>query len=251
MFIRFDQVQQMLAVVAEAREIGAGTAQKEHLVAGIHRLLGAAMTTFCVIKDVDDPRKRRLELEVSTPPDRQVRAMIDALRTSDYVSSSLAEIHRRFRSQSMVTARRRELLSDGEWYRSESFNLLHRVCGFDDHVYSLRLLPGARVSGLALRRAAGERPYAEEDRCLLELFHEQVARLQPAREAFSPHLSPREREVLQRLLRGASEKAVASEMGLSQHTVHSYAKSIYAAYGVSSRPELLARCLGGRAAVSP
>ena len=117
-------------------------------------------------------------------------------------------------------------------------------------VTSFRALPGGRASGFALRRAAGDREYSEEDRCLLELFHEEIARLEPTHEESAPHLSPREREVLQRLLCGASEKAVASEMGLSQHTVHSYAKSIYAAYGVSSRPELLARCLGGRLAVS-
>jgi DNA-binding NarL/FixJ family response regulator len=47
------------------------------------------------------------------------------------------------------------------------------------------------------------------------------------------------------LLRGASEKQVAFDLNLSQHTVHSYAKSIYSAYRVSSRAELLVRCLAG------
>ena len=45
------------------------------------------------------------------------------------------------------------------------------------------------------------------------------------------------------LLGGASEKEIADRMGLSAHTVHQYVKSIYRAFGVRSRAELMARCL--------
>lgn len=60
-------------------------------------------------------------------------------------------------------------------------------------------------------------------------------------------LSPRMRQTLELLLAGDGEKQVAYKLKLSQHTVHVYAKSLYKHFGVSSRGELLARCLGAPA----
>jgi DNA-binding NarL/FixJ family response regulator len=71
--------------------------------------------------------------------------------------------------------------------------------------------------------------------------------------AYSPQsllgrgLSPRMRQTLELLLSGDGEKQVALKLKLSQHTVHVYAKSLYRHFGVSSRGELLARCLGAPA----
>ena len=50
--------------------------------------------------------------------------------------------------------------------------------------------------------------------------------------------------MLRGLLQGASEKQVAAELGISPQTVHGRVKSIYLAYGVTSRSELLVKCLG-------
>jgi DNA-binding CsgD family transcriptional regulator len=58
-----------------------------------------------------------------------------------------------------------------------------------------------------------------------------------------PHLSPRQRQTLQCLLTGDSEKEVANKLQISRHTVHIYVKELYKRYQVSSRGELLAKCL--------
>ena len=58
-------------------------------------------------------------------------------------------------------------------------------------------------------------------------------------------LAPRDRETLDGLLSGASEKQIAARIGRSPHTVHTRVKRIYRQLGVTSRSELLARCLGG------
>ena len=59
-----------------------------------------------------------------------------------------------------------------------------------------------------------------------------------------PKLSPRQRQTLRRSLAGDLEKQVAAaKLGLSRHTVHVYVKAIYRHFGVSSRGELLAKCL--------
>jgi DNA-binding CsgD family transcriptional regulator len=247
MQMRSDHVHSMLDLFHEAREIGHGAGQRLHLAAGIHRLLGAAMATIGVIRDLAVPHRRRFEREVSTPSDRNARTMIEAFTTRAPLSGTLLAIGRHLRSRPMVTARRRELVDDAAWYRSEAFHGLHRACGFDDHLYSFRAIGPGRLSGVALRRGVGERSFEEGERDLLELFHEELVRLELEQDGdpAGPRLAPREREVLQGLLRGASEKEVAFEMGLSPHTVHSYAKSIYSAYRVSSRAELLVRCLAG------
>lgn len=54
-------------------------------------------------------------------------------------------------------------------------------------------------------------------------------------------LTPREREVVQGLGQGLSEKQLAARLGVTVHTVHTYVKRLYRKLHVSSRTELLRR----------
>jgi DNA-binding CsgD family transcriptional regulator len=54
-------------------------------------------------------------------------------------------------------------------------------------------------------------------------------------------LSPRLRETLDCLLSGHSEKAIATQLELSPHTVHGYVKLIYRHFQVKSRAQLLSQ----------
>ena len=56
-----------------------------------------------------------------------------------------------------------------------------------------------------------------------------------------PKLSRRKSQTLKCLLRGLSEKQIARELGISQHTIHVYVKELHKQFGVASRGELLAR----------
>jgi DNA-binding NarL/FixJ family response regulator len=58
------------------------------------------------------------------------------------------------------------------------------------------------------------------------------------------HLSPREREVLERLAAGRTYKNIANEMGVTIHTVRSYIRRIYEKLHVQSRTEAVAKYLG-------
>jgi FixJ family two-component response regulator len=60
-------------------------------------------------------------------------------------------------------------------------------------------------------------------------------------------LPRRARQTLDFLLRGDSEKQIATRLELSRHTVHDYVKMVYRRLQVSSRAELMAKCLGGYA----
>jgi DNA-binding NarL/FixJ family response regulator len=96
-----------------------------------------------------------------------------------------------------------------------------------------------------LTRPVGRRAYTPRDGRLVERLHAVLAPLL-GRELLvttQPNLhglSPRLRELLERLLVGDSEKEVALWLGLSAGTVHQYVKQVYRHFGVSSRAELMA-----------
>jgi len=54
-------------------------------------------------------------------------------------------------------------------------------------------------------------------------------------------VTPREREVLGAIARGASTAEVANQLFLSHHTVRDYVKTVFEKLGVSSRGELVAK----------
>jgi DNA-binding CsgD family transcriptional regulator len=63
-----------------------------------------------------------------------------------------------------------------------------------------------------------------------------------AEQADLPRLSRRQRQTLQRLMQGDSEKEAAIALGITTNTLHCYVKEIYRMLQVNSRGELLAKC---------
>jgi DNA-binding NarL/FixJ family response regulator len=63
----------------------------------------------------------------------------------------------------------------------------------------------------------------------------------PAEPPMMSLLTRRMRQILELLVQGKSEKEVASDLGVSPHTVHIHVTRMYSRLGVNSRAELLAR----------
>jgi DNA-binding NarL/FixJ family response regulator len=59
-------------------------------------------------------------------------------------------------------------------------------------------------------------------------------------------LPRRQRDVLDGLKAGYSEKHIAEELGISPHTVHVHVKALYRRFGVRSRGELLSLWVRGK-----
>ncbi len=72
-----------------------------------------------------------------------------------------------------------------------------------------------------------------------------LAHFRPAPSQQPGLLSAREREVLQGLVEGLSEKQVAARLALAPDTVHTYVKRLYDKLRVRSRSELLSRAARG------
>lgn len=248
-----DQVRGLLRLGHEAREIGAGEAQRQHLVEGLARLVGAEFITILVDADFGPDRRGDVIDHVASYVDGSILTMFDAYRRhGTSLNPGCRELMGRCarrRPGERLTHTRRELMGDADWYASAFVADYQRRAGLDDFVYSVEILGSGRVSAVTATRALRQRAFSDEDANLLDLFHEEYARLvEPPRgaEEASPALSPRAREVLRELLRGGSEKEIAGALGISRETVHGYVKTIYAAHAVSTRAELLARCLGRR-----
>jgi two-component system nitrate/nitrite response regulator NarL len=79
---------------------------------------------------------------------------------------------------------------------------------------------------------------AEETTFLLEVLRN-IPSMSPLSEANSPALTARELQVVRSAATGKTNKAIASELNLSEHTVKNYLFRAFEKLGVSSRVELL------------
>ncbi len=91
-----------------------------------------------------------------------------------------------------------------------------------------------------------DRPrFSATERKIIDLVHSQMSwiydddLLSVSRKEIS--LSPRQRQTLDHLLTGDSEKQIAAKLQLSPNTVHHYVKALHRHFDVSSRSELLAK----------
>lgn len=136
---------------------------------------------------------------------------------------------------------RPEMCDDRTWYRSSFVQELRRAAGID-HC----LLGGCRLGDVmpafTLNRPWGERAFDARDRRIMEIVFAAAVPYM-----FTPRgLPPRLARVLEHLCRGASEKQIAGELGLSTHTVHGYVRELHGRFGVRSRGELIAKALSTR-----
>lgn len=146
-----------------------------------------------------------------------------------------------------LTTRRADLIALAPWRRSETFCLHHQPAQMDELLTSaLRLGAPGHVHLLAFG-GRGHRPTAR-DAQFLELLHRELLPLLGAPLAttadFSLHrLSPRRREIFALACTGLAEKAIADRLGLRASTVNESLQTIYAHFGVHTRPQLMAYLL--------
>lgn len=123
----------------------------------------------------------------------------------------------------------------------------------DDKIYravcagaSGYLLKGAGMDELAsaleqvMRGGAPMTPRVA--RRVLEMF----SRLAPRETAPTPVLSPRERQVVEGMAEGLTNKEIAAKLGLSTHTTDGYTRSIYEKLHVKTRSGAVAKMMHGR-----
>lgn len=108
------------------------------------------------------------------------------------------------------------------------------------------LLKGAPMDELTMaleQVARGGSPMTPRvARRVLEMF----SKLAPRKEAEAAMLSPRERQIIEGMAAGLTNKQIADRLGLSAHTTDSYTRTIYEKLHVNSRSGAVAKAMRDR-----
>ncbi|WP_423203095.1 response regulator transcription factor [Krasilnikovia cinnamomea] len=75
-------------------------------------------------------------------------------------------------------------------------------------------------------------------------MHRQAIRVSRAAQGWAG-LTARERQVVEQLGTGVSDREIARALAVSEHTVHKHLQHVYGKLGVGSRAEVLAAVLAG------
>ncbi|AUX42777.1 uncharacterized protein SOCE26_042110 [Sorangium cellulosum] len=248
----FEDLRRALRLANELRDLPRGSeVQRRHALSGLCALVGARIGLWVELSGL---RSGRVVLGESLGVGWETEGQ--HLGFSHYVGSAQRRSEDpslpRFAKVSadpVATVTRRQLLDDREWYGSEHVQEFRRGGNVDDFIYTAFRTGPDTACAIALHRSWGDRQYNERERRLIDVVHAECAFLHRPPEvpaALLAGLSPRLRATLQGLARGLSEKEIAAELRISQHTVHDYVKTLHRHFGVQSRGELLAVCLGQR-----
>jgi DNA-binding CsgD family transcriptional regulator len=134
---------------------------------------------------------------------------------------------------------------DRQWYRSEHYDVVRRPFDMDHSLYCRLTLPDGCDMAVGIQRCPGDPLFSEREKAIVHLLHTHAPHVYAApKRAHEPkldRLAPRLQPVLRYLMQGNSDKEIAMKLKLSRHTIHRYTQAIFAALGVHSRGELLAK----------
>jgi DNA-binding CsgD family transcriptional regulator len=246
------QIHQAYRLVGECRELGTDPhGWHRHLVERLRTLVDAQVGIGGNTRDLapgKEPRSLNVFRGGWATPDaartwEEYARRVPMTRTPEYARIISAP-------GPCGTFMRDHLWTRGAWYASQAFNDVHRPSGIDDYILSIAKAPGGIVSNSVwLHRPIGARPFTDREWRLVRFVHTEVgamigAALASALEPGLAGLSTRQRQTLDALLDGLSEKEIAARLGISTPTVHEYVGLIYRHFRVRARSELMARFVG-------
>jgi DNA-binding CsgD family transcriptional regulator len=141
--------------------------------------------------------------------------------------------------------------SDPNWFHNSFVPGILQPKGWTDCLTALWSASPLRVISLNVFRSGGQPEFNAEDRRRISLVVRAAAPLMDRAMFRNPvvgtaKLTPAQKTVLARLLRGDSEKQIARALSRSEHTVHTHIKSLHETFQVASRGELLAKFIDQR-----
>lgn len=233
-------------------------AWKQHLLRSLITIVPAKLAVLAELTDFRSGAKAQLRsaeafgwLEPAGQRDfSQWAATGDYERDHPCMGRTMADRRASF------THRRVEVVDDRTWRNSPMYRQHLTISRLDDNINSVQRLDSRGwVVSLSVYREMGERSgFTPRERAILHLLRSGLTptfMAHGARERRCESLTPRMREVLERLLAGDSEKQIARRLHRSYHTIHEYVIKLYRHFGVSTRAELLALCLSRGAGAQP
>lgn len=158
----------------------------------------------------------------------------------------LAELEER---GSHVTRLRQQIDSENRFPKSAVYELW-READLAPLIISMRPAANGQSSAVTLFRNFDRPLFTERENRIVHVmlgavpwFHDDSMPKNPRRRMSA--LSPRLHTVVNLMLQGMSRKQIASELGISIHTLNGYIKQLYSHFDVHSQPELIRRFVEG------
>jgi DNA-binding CsgD family transcriptional regulator len=245
--LKLTDCRQAAELLGEVIELGADAgAWRPHFLNGVRKLVGASVGISMDSEGAAPGGLMKLVAPLDLGWDsEQVRNRFYQYFTrgevrEDPAAVALLEIMTRVR---FLSRRRREVVDDQTWYAAPSVYEARRMGNVDDFVFSCVALAPGILHGFILYRPWGDQPFGIRHRRLARFVHLLLLRAMVSR-ASEPSvadlgdLSPRLRQTMELIVAGDAIKHIAMKLGISQHTVNDYVKTLYKRAGVSSRTEL-------------
>jgi DNA-binding NarL/FixJ family response regulator len=233
-----------IQLALELRELVAVTErQRRHFLAGLGSLIGASVTMWLEVSGILTETPIITRVYDQGWSSDSARTNLDAYLSaqSEAADPAMPAMMHAVRVGEVVTRRREQLVDNSAWYGSVHVQEYRRAAGLDDCIYS-SFLGRSGAQCLSLHRPWNHKRFSERERILVRALHAGCVTLLDSSDVTAVDtLSRRLRQALEGLVQGKSEKQIASELGVSPHTLHGYIKILYRRLGVSSRGELAAR----------
>ena len=244
--LRLEDARQLFRLLSEARDALDAESAQFHVLEGVRRILHARVATSGLVSGLD-----RGAFELSASQCVGLSGTEITTMFSPYASRGakgdplLDRVLSLPRTSGIRVHRRCDLVTDKEWLADEVVATIREPMHLGDTIHAYLPCGHGAVVGLQIVRDAVDGPFEERDRNLIELMVLEAGQyLAPRPPLRFRSLKLRERQTLECLLNGDSEKQAAAKLGLSIHTVHDYVKRLYRVFNVASRGELMAQVLG-------
>jgi DNA-binding CsgD family transcriptional regulator len=240
--IRVARARAAVRLVGEVCELGPRTeAGRQHLIHGMLDLVGCAIGGAVLDTGYGAGMKCGIAAATLGGFDREIMEVFQAhhVHGSDFNPFHAAVMGMVDKASGQVfTYTNRDLVASDAWDRSVWINDYVRPARVAHFLGSVRIIGATAGIGCGFMRAAGDRPFTDEDREVLHLVHLGIGAFFDVERS---RLTPRMREALEILLTGASDKEIAAKLAISHHTARQYVKAILRVHNVSSRSQLIAR----------
>lgn len=230
-----------------ALDVAAESQREERFLAATLKITGGKailLTAFQLPLSTRNRTSRHAQLGFTNSSTPAVNRYLRDLTPRDPALIALLEKQARTRRHSVCMSRQR-LVGDRRWENSEFYKRICRSANVDHPFYSLLTDATHERASLLTLFGSTQSPPLPRHTTTLHMLHAYARcalglATPPGADAVS-QLSPRQRETLDILLCGHSEKQIAAKLSRSVHTVHTHVKAIYRAFDVSTRAELLSK----------
>ncbi len=223
-------------------------AWRRHLVTGITRLVGARVGYY-VFGSPDpingSPGKQAVSVGWSSDEERDWIHREAIYRPLPETHPGMVNWFKAAPKRGYITTSLHGCFDNpGGFEESITYDLFHLNTGINGMSMSTRITAEG-VDHLCASRDRGDRPMTLRHERILNYLHRRLTpmvgtSLVTEDQSGRHLLTPRENEVLDYLLEGASEKEIASALHRARPTVHRHVVAIYEKLGMNSRGELLA-----------